>query len=230
LTNEGFLTTTTSMTIAQERKAQDRQARRRKIQDAARTVFAQRGYAGSSIEQIARASQLSVGAIYLYFRSKEDLYVSLIEDALNLFDVEFSQLNHTADIALRLPKAWALLIAWASRDAEGPRVLRLLSQPGVRTQLSDEVASVVGAQLDKLQQHVAGFIADGVAAGIYRDAQPASFATLVWSMFLGVLDAVQMEQNLAPVDGEALQIRSSRAMVALEAALGLPRASVRIVA
>jgi len=76
------------MTNAQERKAQERQARRRRIQEAARTVFTERGYAGASIELIARAAQLSVGAIYLYFRSKEDLYVSLIEDTLTLFDVE----------------------------------------------------------------------------------------------------------------------------------------------
>ena len=69
------------MTNAQERKAQERQARRRRIQEAARSVFSERGYAGASIELIARAAQLSVGAIYLYFRSKEDLYVSLIEDA-----------------------------------------------------------------------------------------------------------------------------------------------------
>ncbi|HPH70145.1 MAG TPA: TetR/AcrR family transcriptional regulator [Kofleriaceae bacterium] len=220
------------MTTTQERKAQDRQARRRKIQDAARTVFADRGYAGSSIEQIARASQLSVGAIYLYFRSKEDLYVSLIEDALTVFDVEFSQLRTTADAAMRLPKAWAALLAWAARDAEGPRVLRLLAQPGVRAQLSDEVAATAAAQLDKLQQHFAAMIADGNAAGIYRDAAPAPFATLVWSLFLGVLDAVQIDQNLAnvAVDGEALADRGNRALQALEGALGLPRAAVRIVA
>src|SRR5687768_1340637 len=77
-----------AMTNAQERKAQERQARRRRIQEAARTVFAERGYAGASIELIARAAQLSVGAIYLYFRSKEDLYVSLIEDTLTVFRSE----------------------------------------------------------------------------------------------------------------------------------------------
>ena len=36
----------THMTNAQERKAQERQARRRRIQEAARTVFAERGHAG----------------------------------------------------------------------------------------------------------------------------------------------------------------------------------------
>src|SRR2546426_10976450 len=91
----------TAMTNAQERKAQERQARRRRIQEAARTVFAERGYAGASIELIARAAQLSVGAIYLYFRSKEDLYVSLIEDALTVFDVEMGQVREHVEVSRR---------------------------------------------------------------------------------------------------------------------------------
>lgn len=218
------------MTSAQERKAHDRQTRRRSIQSAARTVFAERGYAGSSIEQIARASQLSVGAIYLYFRSKEDLYASLIEDALTVFDAEFTQLRSSTEVALRLPKTWAALLSWASRDAEGPRVLRLLAQPSVRAHLSDDVAATAALQLGKLQQHFAAVIADGNAAGIYRDAQPAVFATLVWSLFLGVLDSVQIDQNLAQGGTDLLSERGGHALLALEAALGLPRAATRVVA
>ena len=90
------------MTNAQERKAQERQARRRRIQEAARSVFAERGYQGASIELIARAAQLSVGAIYLYFRSKEDLYVSLIEDAMTVFDVEMAQVREHSEVGKRL--------------------------------------------------------------------------------------------------------------------------------
>ena len=74
------------MTTAHERKQQERHARRRRIQRAARSVFAEKGYAKTSIEQIAREASLSVGAIYLYFRSKEDLYISLLEETLELFD------------------------------------------------------------------------------------------------------------------------------------------------
>src|SRR5262252_9907248 len=104
---------TSAMTNAQERKAQERQARRRRIQEAARTVFAERGYAGASIELIARAAQLSVGAIYLYFRSKEDLYVSLVEDALTVFDVEMGQVREHVEVARRLRETWSLLVRWA---------------------------------------------------------------------------------------------------------------------
>src|SRR5690349_18265791 len=120
------------MTNAQERKAQERQARRRRIQEAARTVFAERGYGGASIELIARAAQLSVGAIYLYFKSKEDLYISLIEDTLTVFDVEMTQLRESTEAGKRLRATWNVLVAWAEKDPEGPRILRLLAQPNIR--------------------------------------------------------------------------------------------------
>src|SRR5690349_24789470 len=102
------------MTTAQERKQHERQARRRRIQRAARSVFAEKGYAKTSIEQIAREASLSVGAIYLYFRSKEDLYVSLLEETLELFDTEIGQLRGRADgnPGEGLTSVWSFLTHW----------------------------------------------------------------------------------------------------------------------
>ena len=110
-------------------------------------VFSERGYAGASIELIARAAQLSVGAIYLYFRSKEDLYVSLIEDILTVFDVEMAQVRAHSEVPSRLRETWSILVRWAEKDPEGPRILRLLAQPAIRPQLSDEVVSAVSDSL-----------------------------------------------------------------------------------
>ena len=89
VTEDTFVT----MTTAQDRKQQERQARRRRIQRAAREVFAEKGFTKTSIEQVARQASLSVGAIYLYFRSKEDLYVSLLEETFELFDAELKPLR-----------------------------------------------------------------------------------------------------------------------------------------
>jgi AcrR family transcriptional regulator len=41
---------------------------------AAEEVFAERGYAGATIEEIARAAGVAKGTIYLYFRSKDEIY------------------------------------------------------------------------------------------------------------------------------------------------------------
>lgn len=53
---------------------------KQKILDAARRVFARHGYAGSNIREIARDAGISVGGVYLYFRNKEELYLSLLKD------------------------------------------------------------------------------------------------------------------------------------------------------
>lgn len=206
------------MTNAQERKAQERQARRRRIQEAARTVFAERGYAGASIELIARAAQLSVGAIYLYFRSKEDLYTSLVEDTLTVFDVEMAQVREQAEVGMRLRETWSILVRWAEKDAEGPRILRLLAQPAIRPQLSDEVVAAVSAGISRIQDHMGACIADGIHAGIYRQVNAREIADLAWSVLLGSLDAAEMQNNLGTA-GEVLAVRTDRALALIESAL-----------
>lgn len=218
------------MTNAQERKAQERQARRRRIQEAARTVFAERGYAGASIELIARAAQLSVGAIYLYFRSKEDLYVSLIEDALTVFDVEMGQVRDQMETGKRLRETWNILVRWAERDAEGPRILRLLAQPAIRPQLSDEVVVAVSAGVARIQDHIGACVADGIHAGIYRQVNAREIADLAWSVLLGSLDAAEMHANLG-VAADPLTVRTDRALSLIETALLPPvAATLRAVA
>jgi AcrR family transcriptional regulator len=218
------------MTNAQERKAQERQARRRRIQEAARTVFAERGYGGASIELIARAAQLSVGAIYLYFRSKEDLYVSLIEDALTVFDVEMGQVREQTEVGKRLRETWNILVRWSERDAEGPRILRLLAQPAIRPQLSDEVVTAVSAGIARIQDHIGACVADGIHAGLYRQVNAREIADLAWSALLGSLDAAEMHTNLG-MTAEALVLRTDRALSFLESALApAGGASLRAVA
>jgi AcrR family transcriptional regulator len=206
------------MTNAQERKAQERQARRRRIQEAAHTVFAERGYAGASIELIARAAQLSVGAIYLYFRSKEDLYVSLVEDALTVFDVDMAQVRENVEVNRRLRDTWAILVRWAERDAEGPRILRLLAQPAIRPQLSDEVVGSISAGIARIQDHIGACVADGIHAGIYRQVNAREIADLAWSILLGSLDAAEMHANLG-LPAEPLATRTERALSLIESAL-----------
>ncbi len=54
---------------------------RTRILAAARRVFARKGYHGTLMEDVARAAGLSKGALYFHFPSKEELFLSLVEDA-----------------------------------------------------------------------------------------------------------------------------------------------------
>jgi TetR/AcrR family transcriptional regulator len=204
------------MSIGHERRSSARIARRRRIQEVAREVFARQGFA-SSVEQIARTAQLSVGSIYLHFRSKDDLCVSLIEDALTRFDVEISELRLHATAEQRLRTSWELLIGGV-HDGESARVLRLLAEPGIRSQLSDEVLAAVSHGTHRIKEHLANCIADGVASGKYRPVDAAEVAELLWSVLLGCLGACGIQASLGEAE-KPLAARARKGFELIERAL-----------
>lgn len=60
--------------------AQQRQARRLQILQAATRCFARKGFHGASMEDIVRESRLSPGAIYCYFRGKRQIVAAIAEE------------------------------------------------------------------------------------------------------------------------------------------------------
>lgn len=49
------------------------------ILESARTVFATKGFAGTTMDEIAAATGLAKGTLYLYFKSKRDVYLKTLE-------------------------------------------------------------------------------------------------------------------------------------------------------
>src|SRR5688500_9776467 len=68
--------------------------KRRKISDTAARLFATRPFHKVRLDDVAAAAQVGKGTLYIYFKSKEDLYVSLVEDG---FSQLVSQLRQNAD-------------------------------------------------------------------------------------------------------------------------------------
>jgi AcrR family transcriptional regulator len=70
------------MATAVERlsKLQQKEDTRRKILDSAAQIFASKGFHGSVVDDIVKASGTSKGAVYFYFESKEQIFLSLVED------------------------------------------------------------------------------------------------------------------------------------------------------
>ena len=67
-----------------ERKKREELERRKSILSAARNVFWQKGYAGTTMAQIAQAAELAPGTLYLYFTGKDALYVELLTEGYEL--------------------------------------------------------------------------------------------------------------------------------------------------
>jgi AcrR family transcriptional regulator len=71
--------------ISSTRKRESAQQRRDAILEAARTVFARKGYADTGVEDIAEQAGIGKGTLYLYFPSKEQIYLAaLLEEARKL--------------------------------------------------------------------------------------------------------------------------------------------------
>src|SRR5208337_5359628 len=64
----------------QERHRRERLARGQAILTAAAKVFARHGLEGATIEMVAREAEVAVGTIYLYFSSRDDLYLNLMAE------------------------------------------------------------------------------------------------------------------------------------------------------
>src|SRR5688572_6746294 len=77
-----------------ERQSRERETVRRKILNAARTLFLNEGYANVSMRKIAEQIEYSPGAIYSYFTSKEDIFFALAEEGLQFVRAHCAAASH----------------------------------------------------------------------------------------------------------------------------------------
>ncbi|MCI0405865.1 MAG: TetR/AcrR family transcriptional regulator, partial [candidate division Zixibacteria bacterium] len=61
-----------------ERKEREKLHRKEEILNAAEKVFFDKGLALATMDEIAEKAELSKGTLYLYYKSKEDLYMAII--------------------------------------------------------------------------------------------------------------------------------------------------------
>ncbi|MFF3557785.1 TetR/AcrR family transcriptional regulator [Streptomyces tsukubensis] len=106
-------------------------ATRAALVSAARTLFAERGYAGVGTEEIVRAAGVTRGALYHQFRDKTDLFDATVQTVeAELTERIAGQITASAADPVQALKAGAraFLDAFAEPDVE--RIL-LLDAPGV---------------------------------------------------------------------------------------------------
>jgi AcrR family transcriptional regulator len=88
--------------------------RRNEILDAARKIFAKKGFADATMDEIAAACGLAKGTLYLYFKSKRDVYLKTLQHGItellervteNMHGVTGVRAKLRANIATRLQHA-----------------------------------------------------------------------------------------------------------------------------
>lgn len=153
------------------------------IIEAAVRVFARRGYYNSRVSDIAREAGIAAGTIYLYFKTKDDILVTLFRDKMAEF-------------------VGALRKAIAGEPDAASKVRRLVSLHFSMLEENPDLAEVVQVELRQGQkffrgassQEIGAYFAligsvleEGVAQGRFRSNLPIKVAT---KMLFGAMDQV----------------------------------------
>lgn len=141
--------------------------RRAQLLDVAGRLFAEHGFHGLSMEQLADAAGVSKPVLYQHFPSKHDLYLALVRDAVDEMEEQVRRALHgTSDNRARVEGAIAAYFDFV----EDPRFGLLfrtadLTDADVRVAVEDAMSRVSGAvgvliaEDAGLSPHSAGFLA-----------------------------------------------------------------------
>lgn len=174
-------------TSAKPRKRLSAARRRELIEAAATELFAERGYPGASIEEIARRSGVSPPVVYDHFSSKADLYQQLLE-------AHFARLRAIWGRNFRGSESSTAQVsrsfdAWFSYVEEHPAAARML----FREPSGDRVAEAVHRQVAAgSRDQVMGLFAAHPASEGLTGSQAGPGLELVWVVLRGVLQGLAL--------------------------------------
>jgi AcrR family transcriptional regulator len=138
------------------RKRLTKDARREVIERAATELFAERGYAGASMDELARRAGISAPVLYDHFGSKLDLYKRLLERTRNeLLEMWGAHLFGDEPAETRIPRA---IEAWATYVEQNRTATRMYFREAsgdadadaLHRQISDQARVALGVVLGRL--------------------------------------------------------------------------------
>ncbi|RPJ59549.1 MAG: TetR/AcrR family transcriptional regulator [Acidobacteria bacterium] len=173
----------------QERRARERQERRGQILTAARQLFWAQGFSRTTMPEIARAAELAPGTLYLYFPSKDALYIELLIDGYAKLLSRLDAAAHRAGSPER--QAGALVEAFLHFAEAEPQYFDIIFFV-LQREMGGPHQTLNRDQLERLR--AAEEACHAVARSVLRQAPgPDGDAALqvtveaVWSMLAGVV-------------------------------------------
>jgi len=153
------------------RKDRERQQHREEILAAALKLFAEKGFASVSMQEIAAAAEFATGTLYNFFPSKEDLFFELLvataEESLGMI---LPTLDGPDSEEMKLSR-FIRLHEWIIREQSSALRLYVLESggrclPGPRVKAKKKEID------DQIVSRLSQTIASGIAKGILNDVDP----------------------------------------------------------
>lgn len=191
--------------------------KRRRILEAASRVFARRGYFTARVADIAKRAGVADGTIYLYFRNKEDILVSLFDEVMSEHIAEGRREVATlTGAAERLQAIAAHHLRLLGQNADLAVVFQVELRQSTKF-LERFTGSWFGDYLDLLT----GVIEQGQREGALRSDLPARLAA---KAFYGMLDEMVTSWILGRKDYDLGQLANPLVDLFLHGAVSpLPR-------
>ncbi|GIO52481.1 MULTISPECIES: TetR/AcrR family transcriptional regulator [Paenibacillus] len=165
---------------------------KRKIADAARTLFVQKGYKATSIEDIVAATGSSKGNIYYHFKSKEGLFLHLLEEWDREWELNWEQNEHLYKTTT--DKLYAVAEQLAADDLNHP-----LTKAADEFFHNEEKTSEVESRMAEMKvKHLAfnqNLLQEGIDRGEFMPGDAERLAAVLEAIFFG---ANQLSRRLNP--------------------------------
>jgi TetR/AcrR family fatty acid metabolism transcriptional regulator len=181
--------------------------KRERILDAAVRVFARKGFYLTRVSEVAKAAGVADGTIYLYFKSKDDLLVSLFEHRIErLLTYMETELPRVASATYKLKRVIELQLGLLEGERDLAEVVTVILRQSTKL-MKEYAAPKFTAYFDA----IARVIAEGQASGELRaDISPHLAARAIF----GALDAITMTWALGKAEPGGLS-RASGQLVEL---------------
>lgn len=144
---------------------------RDRLLDAARAVFSEKGLDRAKVEDITQRAQLSKGAFYLHFASKEEAFQELLSGVVSHLRVVLED-THTSTAQMAAGDVAAYLRFWRERDLE---VFQFIwDNRGLMAMMLEGGGSANYQHLIqdfavRAERQIAAVLQEGVRLGIYRE-------------------------------------------------------------
>ncbi|MEU4478503.1 TetR/AcrR family transcriptional regulator [Micromonospora sp. NPDC023966] len=160
-------------------------ARRQQILDAARRCFRRDGFHNTSMQDVIREAGLSVGAVYRYFPSKNDLITAIAQSVVGGAEGIFAELA-AADPPLPLVDALDRALTYVDTQTGPDGVLPLAIQVWGEAQRDPALAEFVGRTYTGFRNHFTTLARRAHAAGeLPADADPEAVGAALFALVPG---------------------------------------------
>ena len=160
--------------------------KRRRILDAAVSVFAQNGFYNAKVSQIAKEAGVADGTIYLYFKNKEDILIQVFIDAMD--EILRRQDEALADIADPIVKLRTFIRVHFASVAESRAMAEVITVE--LRQSSKFMRNTDMKPFGRYLSMIARIVEEGVRAEAFA---PSSDPRLIARAIFGAVDELALE-------------------------------------